>query len=115
MDLTGMIAKPKTDTFETEMGVVHGCICHNTTLTQLRALCNDDPFMVPFACQQTRCGSTCGLCVPYIQAAVQCKADELDVMWSASFEAMGIKPGRIAIIEREIANEKRQGPVSPAA
>jgi bacterioferritin-associated ferredoxin len=115
MDLTGLIAKPKPDAFETEIGVVRGCICHNTTLKQLRALCDDDPFQVPFACQQTRCGSTCGLCIPYIQAAVQCKADELDVMWSDAFQALGIKPGRVALIEQEITNEKRQGLESPAA
>lgn len=115
MDISDIIGVAALDAFETEIGIVRGCVCHNTSFQTLRSLCDDHPDRVGEACKSTGCGSSCGLCMPYIQAAVRCKCDELEVMWSDDFAGMGIPAGRIVQVERFLAYEKQRGSESPPA
>ena len=108
MDLTQFISAPVLDAFESGMGVVRGCVCHNTSLKTLREMCSDNTDNIDSACDETGCSSSCGLCKPYIFAAIKCKADELAVMWTEDFVNLGIHPGRIAQVEWRLEEEKRQ-------
>jgi bacterioferritin-associated ferredoxin len=98
MDLTGSIISTRADQ---PPGTVAQCICFGRSLALLRQLCADDLANVQGVCTQTGCGSKCGLCVPYIQAAIKCKADVLDVMWSQDFRKLSIMPGKIMAIEKQ--------------
>ena len=115
MDLTSMIERVETPNFETKMGVVNQCVCFEHSLTQLREMCDDRLDRVAQVCKKTGCGSKCGLCVPYLKAAIRCKADELEVMSSDEFRSMGIFPGKIARVEGQIDIKKRRALNEPAA
>ena len=115
VDLLCQTMTPGTDALVGAHQSVRGCVCFNISFRTLRRMCSDRHERVPQVCRQTRCGSACGLCVPYLQAAIACKADEMGVMWSNDFRELGTSPGRIAMLERAMAKKKRRASEKPAA
>ncbi len=89
---------------------VTGCVCHQVSLSQLKAIIDRTGAGLVELHQQTHCGSRCGLCIPYIRYMIQSGDANPPVMWSAEFTALGIK---CTAIERLEARLIEQGKLNP--
>ena len=82
--------------------MVSRCVCTGVSLAKIRRLCGNDASKINGVCRSTGCGRSCGLCLPYIKAAVALGRDELGVMTGDEFRAIGIEPRRLARLEAEL-------------
>lgn len=89
---------------------VTGCVCHQVSLNQLKAIMDRTGAGLVELHQQTHCGSRCGLCIPYIRYMIQSGDTSPPVMWSAEFAARGIKCTAIERLESRLIE---QGKLSP--
>lgn len=65
------------------------CFCHKVPFTQLKQLIDngvgDD---IDELSRQTRCGTSCGICLPYIKLVIQTGQTSLPVLSTQQFEAL---------------------------
>lgn len=65
---------------------VDRCICHGVTFAELLRLARDRGLGLEELSELTGCGTGCGMCVPYIRAALRTGRAELPVLSPASLE-----------------------------
>jgi bacterioferritin-associated ferredoxin len=71
--------------------MVTQCVCMGMTLAEVRALAEREGLDAEGAMQRTGCGGPgggCGLCAPYIRAAIALGVDALPVASPATLEVM---------------------------
>lgn len=86
--------------------MVNSCVCFDVSFERIREVAGENENGLLEAHRRTGCGGRCGLCLPYIKAALILQQDSLPVMWTEQFNKLGINPGRIKAIERAIARQQ---------
>ena len=72
-------------------GQVDRCVCHNVTFEEMLRLRASGADLARIQ-HQTGCGSACGLCVPYIRAALATGCPSLPVMSPQQLEQLAEAP-----------------------
>ena len=68
--------------------VVSRCVCMDVSFAELKSLAEREGIDADEACRRTGCGSGCGLCAPYIRAALAIGVTELPVMGATELERL---------------------------
>lgn len=74
---------------------ISSCLCFNVEFSEIidiAAGCANERESLAEAHRRTRCGSRCGLCIPYIQLAIKTGRSAFPVLWAGDFIALGIDP-----------------------
>lgn len=64
------------------------CVCLGREFAELVQMSRREGISAEEVCRRTGCGSGCGLCVPYIRAAVATGLTALPVMPASELEAL---------------------------
>jgi hypothetical protein len=56
------------------------CVCYNKTFSELLVLAKKYNWTTTQIVENTRCGTACGLCVPYIEECLKTEKTEFDYL-----------------------------------
>ena len=65
---------------------VDRCVCHNLRFEHLLGVARDRGMGLRALVRETRCGTGCGMCVPYIQVMLNTGKTELPVLRPAEIK-----------------------------
>lgn len=85
---------------------ISSCFCFGVEFSEITGIatgCTDERHALAEAHRQTRCGSRCGLCLPYIQLAIKTNRTAFPVLWAEDFATFGIDPDKATQIQESLA------------
>jgi bacterioferritin-associated ferredoxin len=82
------------------------CVCFDVPFSRINERIAEG-CSLPQVQRETFFGAKCSMCVPYVIRAVQTHQSVLPVMWAEDFQACGIDPGKVGLIEAMVPMPER--------